>query len=190
MTSSLREKFKLARAQLTLEQQTEYSERILQTLIAQPYFQSAQTIACYISLRNEVQTEKIIAAIFAAGKFCYLPCLAGTHLEFALYQSGDKLEQSSVKSWELSLKQGKCDAQDLDLILTPLLAFDKHCHRLGLGGGYYDRSLAFLNIENRPEKPLAVGLAYQVQKASKLEKKSWDVDLDQVITEQAIFNRP
>ena len=74
-------------------------------------------------------------------------------------------------------------AQDLEVIIAPLVAFDKRGNRLGTGGGYYDRSLSFLLESKRPTKPWLIGFAFGMQQLDQLPTQSWDVPLDAVVTE-------
>jgi 5-formyltetrahydrofolate cyclo-ligase len=71
----------------------------------------------------------------------------------------------------------------LDLVLTPLVGFDHKGNRLGMGGGYYDRSFAFLLRRQNWKKPRLVGLAYDFQQLDKLPAKNWDVPLTAVATD-------
>jgi 5-formyltetrahydrofolate cyclo-ligase len=73
------------------------------------------------------------------------------------------------------------------LVLVPLVAFDVHGMRLGMGGGYYDRSFAFRMTEGYASKPALVGLAYEIQKVAALEQRAWDVPLDGIVTEASAY---
>lgn len=75
----------------------------------------------------------------------------------------------------------------LDLVLTPLVAFDCNGHRVGMGGGYYDRSFAFLRRRHHWRKPRLLGLAYELQKLARIIPNDWDVPLDAVATEARIY---
>ncbi len=68
----------------------------------------------------------------------------------------------------------------LDLVLAPLVAFDDHGHRLGMGGGFYDRHFGGLSDGLRP---LLIGIAHEVQRADALPAAPWDVPLDGILTE-------
>lgn len=68
----------------------------------------------------------------------------------------------------------------LDLIFVPLLAFDNHCTRIGMGGGYYDRTLA------KENHPLLIGVAYEFQHQTWLEPQEWDIPLTAVVTQTTI----
>lgn len=79
-------------------------------------------------------------------------------------------------------------AAALDLVIVPLLGFDKHGQRLGSGAGHYDRTFAFLNNLVKPSKPVLIGLAYELQAVTTLPAASWDVRLDHIITENAVYS--
>ena len=85
--------------------------------------------------------------------------------------------------------------QQLDLVITPLVAFDANCHRIGVGGGYYDRTFAFLSslrgqVDSvsatvRPTK--LIGFAMELQRVESIELNPWDVVLDTIVTEEKIY---
>ena len=73
-------------------------------------------------------------------------------------------------------------------MLVPLLAFDRRGQRLGYGGGYYDRSFAFLNEQARPTEPLLVGIGYDFQELDEIEPARWDVRLDFIATDRELID--
>ena len=75
----------------------------------------------------------------------------------------------------------------LDLVLTPLLGFDEHANRLGMGGGYYDRTFAFRRYYQHWQRPFLLGIAFNEQQCELLEKNPWDVTLDAVVTPDNYF---
>jgi 5-formyltetrahydrofolate cyclo-ligase len=78
-------------------------------------------------------------------------------------------------------------ARELDVILMPLVAFDLEGNRLGMGGGYYDRSMAFRRNRQSWRKPRLIGVAHSQQRHEGLPQNPWDVPLDYVITEQGVL---
>ena len=78
------------------------------------------------------------------------------------------------------------DARDLDVVLVPIVAFDMHGWRLGFGAGFYDRKFSFRRRAARV-KPLLVGVGYEFQRVGRLEPGAWDVPLDAVVTERALY---
>jgi 5-formyltetrahydrofolate cyclo-ligase len=75
------------------------------------------------------------------------------------------------------------EPKELDVVLTPLVAFDAERHRIGMGGGYYDRTFAFLHERRRRFRPKLVGLAFDCQRTEKIAVNPWDITLYRVITE-------
>ena len=80
--------------------------------------------------------------------------------------------------------------RSLDLVLMPLVGFDTQGNRLGMGGGYYDRSFAFLHRHSHWRKPHLMGTAYEFQRLSKLDAQPWDVPLDAIVTEANLYKVP
>jgi len=78
-------------------------------------------------------------------------------------------------------------AEELDLLIMPLLGFDKNGNRLGMGGGFYDRTLSYKQ-ENPEKKPVLMGFAYDFQEISSLQAETWDIGLDWIATESALYN--
>lgn len=120
-----------------------------------------------------------------AGKQCYLPVVTVDNtLDFVVYNAGDPMVSNRYGILEPADKSQIIDPQDLDLIIAPLLAFDLSGHRLGTGGGYYDKTLAFKQDLPR-QKPFFIGFAYSVQQAHHLPTEPQDVLLDSIVTEDA-----
>jgi len=152
-------------------------------------FQTARHIAVYIAMDGEIDPAELIAHARTAGKTLYLPVLEHADdgiLEFAPWQPETPLYPNRFRIPEPRVSaESLRAAQDLDLVLTPLVAFDVHGNRLGMGGGYYDRSFAFLKTGVR--KPLLIGLAYEFQRVSVLPAEPWDVPLAGVASDGGFY---
>jgi 5-formyltetrahydrofolate cyclo-ligase len=74
----------------------------------------------------------------------------------------------------------------LDLVLAPLVVFDSNRNRIGMGGGFYDRSFAF---RKNPEHklPVLIGVAHELQKVDQIVPQEWDVRLDMIVTDRAVY---
>lgn len=154
-------------------------------LIDHPAFKKSEHIACYCAHKNEFETLPIIQAIWHANKKCYLPVLCeGKALGFVRYEEGDDLEINHLGILEPFDFSRKIPLERLDLIIMPLVAFDSLGHRLGMGGGYYDRTLA--SMYNHNTKPHLIGLAYASQQIDALPFDCWDVTMHSIITEHGI----
>jgi len=81
-------------------------------------------------------------------------------------------------------------ARDLDVIFMPLVAFDEFGGRLGMGGGFYDRTLRFVARRRAWSRPHLVGLAYDLQRVPKVHGDSWDVALAKIVTEHSVYKDP
>jgi 5-formyltetrahydrofolate cyclo-ligase len=157
-------------------------------LISQSLFQQSEHIACYMPYRAELSPEPLIHHIWQANKKCYLPRLTSEKsLEFMLYQENDALEPNQFGILEPLASAEKIAVEQLDLVVVPLVAFDLFGHRLGTGGGYYDRTFAFKKLAS-DEKPSLFGFAYAVQQADRLPVDEWDVMLQGVVTEKEFFH--
>jgi 5-formyltetrahydrofolate cyclo-ligase len=154
-------------------------------LTQHPAFKRSEHIACYCAHKNEFETIPIIQTILRSGKKCYLPVLCeGKTLAFTRYEDGDNLEINQFGILEPFDFSRKIPIDKLDFVIMPLVAFDSQGRRLGMGGGYYDRTLAFMHPLY--EKPHLVGLAYAAQYIEELPANSWDVKMHSIITELGI----
>ncbi len=126
-------------------------------------------------------------------KTCYLPVidtLGENKLWFAPFSRCSKLKYNRFGIPEPRVpKRHRVRAQSLDLLLTPLVAFDMDGNRLGMGGGFYDRTLAFLNRRQCWFKPHVIGIGYDFQKTTGLIRQPWDVPLHGVVTPDNLYLR-
>lgn len=175
----------LKRRQLSATEKATAAEQIANFFIDSAFFRENQHFACYLPYLGEVDTLLIHEALWSANKACYLPIV---HIEetrpllFALYEKGDSLVKNRLGILE-PLPKKTLPATALDIVLTPLVAFDAQGHRLGMGAGFYDRTFAFLYDLPVPPKPQLIGLAYDFQRVNCLPQDDWDVSVKTVITE-------
>jgi 5-formyltetrahydrofolate cyclo-ligase len=124
-------------------------------------------------------------------KTCYLPVLSRlTHdrLWFVPFTPDTPLTRNRFGILEpLAPARTRVCAQELDLILMPLVGFDTRGNRLGMGGGFYDKSLAFLRTRSVWRKPHLIGLAHDFQRVDKLAAGAWDVPLQAVATDCGVY---
>lgn len=148
-----------------------------------------QHIAAYLASDGEIDPMPLIQRLWQLGKKVYLPVIApfsNNKLWFARFEPGEPMEFNRYGIAEPERRR-LIKPCDLDLVFTPLVAFDSRGHRLGMGAAYYDRSFAFLGRRTRLYKPKLVGLAYEFQKQASLDVNNWDIPLDAVITESTIY---
>lgn len=189
--TELRRSLRARRNALPLEDQRLAAERLASNLIGARLFLTCRRIACYLPNDGEIDTTPVIEHIHRLRKTCYLPVLSRlSHDRLWFAEAGPKtklvpnrfgIPEPVVKSRDL------IRAQELDLILLPLVGFDDQGNRLGMGGGFYDRSLEFLRHRNHWRKPHLLGIAYDFQRVNGLAPDPWDVPLQGVVTDQAVY---
>lgn len=188
----LRRDLRAERNRLTPAQQTRAAAALAVQLAATRLFRVARRVALYLPNDGEIDPTPLMARVWSMNKTCYLPILSRLkhdRLWFAPYEPDTALAPNrfgipepvvSPRTW--------LRAPELDLILMPLVAFDAAGNRLGMGGGFYDRSLAFLRHRSRWHKPHLVGLAHDFQRVERLATFAWDVPLQAVATDCTVYH--
>ena len=140
----LREQVKELRAHFTGEEMEKANVEMQTRLLLFPYFQSAESIFCYVSMDNEPSTEEILSTAFCSGKRVYVPrCIPGKEriMEAVEIHAWEDLERGTLGILEPKKEIKGTDRKDFSLMLIPCLATDRRGGRLGHGAGYYDRFL-------------------------------------------------
>lgn len=187
--NTLRKQVRARRQQLSIPEQQTAARQLTQNLCSLPIFQRSQHIAFYLANDGEIHLDNVIETAWKRGKHCYLPVLRGNsdkRLWFARYEPGDKLICNRFMIPEPDVpSRHLIHAWSLDLLLLPLVAFDNKGNRLGMGGGYYDRTLAYLTRRQVWKKPSLFGVAHEFQKTTApLSTQDWDIPLDAAVTDQ------
>ena len=181
LRNQLRQQIRKTRANLTALQQQQAEDSITHQALALIEARNAQHIALYVSFDGEISTEKLIKTLWAQDKHVYLPVLHPfnpNHLLFLRYLPDTPMLKNKFGIWEPKLNvQNVLPLDELDILFTPLVAFDKQGNRLGMGGGFYDRTLQ--NWQNSSFIP--VGLAHQCQQVEQLPTEAWDVPLHRIL---------
>lgn len=111
-------------------------------------------------------------------------------LWFLPYRPGEPLHPNRFGIPEPSRHRGRIGPPwNLDLLLVPLVGFDADCNRIGMGGGFYDRTLAYLRHRTHWRRPRLIGIAHECQRVEQIHPRTWDIPLDAVATEQRIYWR-
>ncbi|MDJ0927552.1 MAG: 5-formyltetrahydrofolate cyclo-ligase [Gammaproteobacteria bacterium] len=145
-------------------------------------------IGVYYASRGELNCAVIIQEAWARAREVYLPVLHRGALSFAPYRPGEPMVRNRFGIPEPAAADGRAlRPADLDLVLTPLVAFDDSGTRLGMGGGFYDRSFHFLKQRRKWRKPCLVGVGYEFQHVPRLERNDWDIPVQCALTERAFY---
>ena len=184
---ALRRALRARRGQTSRAERRAASAALTQRLSNLPAFQRAGCIAAYWPADGEINPLPALRWAYAAGKACYLPVLCPQrdgHLQFAPWWPGAPLRRNRFGIAEpIAPRRHWLAPRMLDLVLLPLVAFDGAGNRLGMGGGYYDRSFAFRR-RAAVRRPGLIGVGFDWQRVDRLPRRAWDVPLDAVLTER------
>lgn len=154
-----------------------------------PEFLVDERIAGYWAHAGELPLNLAMAPLAGRGQHFHLPVIgARRQLRFAPWHAGEDILPNRYGIPEPASRDKLLPPQLLDLVLVPLLGFDRRGNRLGFGGGYYDTSFAFLRGEKRPATPLLVGIGYAFQELDAIEPRPWDVRMDYIATERELID--
>ncbi len=156
------------------------SNIIFERLVALDEYKKAKHILCYASYNSEVDTFNLMNRIIQDGKKLYLPRCIPEKREMDVCNVKDL---SELKTGAYGIKEPTGDsvsADLLDLVIVPMVAFDREKTRLGYGGGYYDRFLLKINA-------VKMGIAFSVQESDKLIKEPTDIPMDIIVTEKEVI---
>lgn len=187
---SLRAELRARRAALTPAQRVAAAQALPAQVERIPEFLTDRRIGGYWAIAGELPLAALMAGVLARGQQWHLPIVDDDGLlRFGPWRTGDALAPNRYGIPEPVCAVADSRApQDLDLVLVPLLGFDRAGYRLGFGGGYYDRSFAFLRERDGIGKPVLVGVGYGLQEVERIQAQPWDVRLDYIATERELID--
>jgi len=150
-----------------------------------PEYRRARSVALFLAFDGEPSLGSLVDAARRHRKRLYVPVLRGMTMRFAELLPGTTLAANVFGIMEPKVGP-RIDARKLDLVLTPLVAFDDRGVRVGVGRGYYDRAFQFLRHRSHWRRPKLLGVAYELQRVGALTPNSWDVPLWGVVTERQV----
>lgn len=186
--SFIRKNLRSKRRSLSSFEQKQAQLDVLHHLNTLPIFHSSKKIGLYLHAFGEVHTELLIALCFKKNKQVYLPMICSMNQKLVWVKiSKNQYINRRFSHHPLGMKEPMASrakhVASLDLLLMPLLACDQYGTRIGMGGGYYDRTLA-----TAKHRPYRLGLAHQFQFIEHtLKRQSWDQPLDALLTPQRVY---
>lgn len=192
----LREHLLAQRRSLSADTVEINSRRIAERLL--PLLAQSRAIAGYLAMGREVNVERVLQACRERGSRCHVPLVLADHsLLFAPLDDDTPIRRNRYGIREPEVDPEQCVLpQQLDTVLVPLLGFDRLGNRMGMGGGYYDRTFAYLRHAGKDSSrqrtsqtttPIQlIGVAHELQCLDKLPAAWWDVPLSMVVTESRI----
>ena len=180
LRQQLRQQMRETRQKQTALQQQQAAQHITEKALKLIEQQRAKNIALYLAFDGEISTKPLINQLWQQGKHVYLPVLhpfVHGHLLFLRYLPDTPMKANKFGILEPHLNvKSVLPIEQLDILFTPLVAFDKLGNRLGMGGGFYDRTL-----QNSQHRFITVGLAHQCQQVEALPIENWDIPLEHIL---------
>jgi 5-formyltetrahydrofolate cyclo-ligase len=185
----LRQRLAERRRALSPPQRIAAAQGLRRSLEHLPEYHTDKRVAGYWACDGELPLNLVIPPLATRGQQFLLPLIGQDNLlRFAPWSAGDPVQPNRFGIPEPVTPHEWFAPFQLDLVFVPLLAFDRRGNRLGYGGGYYDRSFAFLKDQLRPTEPLLVGIAYDFQELPQIDPERWDVSLDFIATDRELID--
>ncbi|MFN3544777.1 MAG: 5-formyltetrahydrofolate cyclo-ligase [Thiobacillus sp.] len=184
---TLRRQLKAARRAKTPAERRHAARAALRLALRQGLLLRARRIAFYLPQGGEFDVRPLLEHARRMRSACYLPILPKRGRMMRFGRVGRAMRTKKNRYGIAEPVDGKpLRARQLDLVLMPLVGFDADGYRLGMGGGFYDATLAFMRHRRHWRKPRLVGVAYECQRLDTLPREPWDMPLDAVLTERRL----
>ena len=170
--------------EMTEEQRSEKSRKACRNLVSTSQFQSASAVMMYLSLPHEVDTSEVILYAWQLGKVVVVPKISWQQRHMMPVQIHSLETGFSTSSWGLRnpIAGLPMPFEEIDLVVTPALGFDRKGNRLGRGGSYYDRFFA-----NEQLKAPRCGFAFAEQVIDSVPVMERDEGVDLLVTDEEII---
>ncbi|HIL03496.1 MAG TPA: 5-formyltetrahydrofolate cyclo-ligase [Candidatus Thioglobus autotrophicus] len=177
--NALRQSLRQKRRDINIVDRDKLANNLLSNIKKIVNFNKDQKIALYLPNDGEVDPKYLQNFLKKQEINTYLPVLVDKILKFAKVGENFRNNQYGIPE---PISTEIISAEQLDIVFMPLVGFDSNKNRIGMGGGYYDRTLAFKKNQKSSEKPTLIGLAFDCQQVDQLETQDWDVTLNAIIT--------
>ncbi len=189
---ALRAGLRRARAAIPAAERLHAARQVERLAVRLGLLRPGRRIGFYIPAKGELDILPLLDRAQALGVACFLPIVPGHfHKKLWFSRLGEHEHLWGVNRFGIpeyhDWRRKRVRAHRLDLIFVPLLGFDARGYRIGMGGGYYDSSLAFLRLRRSWRRPRLVGVAFDVQRVERVPDDPWDVPLDLAITERRVY---
>ncbi|TRY30634.1 5-formyltetrahydrofolate cyclo-ligase [Aliiglaciecola sp. M165] len=182
---ALRQHFRVERRKLTTKQQLIAAERVCEMVKSQGLLSGHQTVSFYLANDGELNCDLLIKLCWQQSIKVALPVIHPFNTKYLAFMSYSP--ESTMLKNTFGILEPKLDVtqivplEQVSAVFMPLVAFDKSGNRLGMGGGFYDRTLAALSKREGAGIPL-YGIAHDCQEAEQLNVDTWDIGLNKIIT--------
>ena len=180
--AALRSALRQRRKSLSAAAQGIAGQAVTRSVLDLPAWTNAQRIALYLARDGEIDTSALASIARSLNKQLFLPALNNDNsLVFARWNTHDTQSINRYNIPEPPTGADECPAPELDIIFLPVVGWDLQGGRLGMGGGYYDKTLS------GTDHPVLVGLAHDIQRIEHIPLDSWDIVLDYVATDTELY---
>ncbi len=192
---ALRRSLRHQRRALSEHEQRLAAQRLCQRLKTLPEIRRTRRLSLYLPVNGEIDPTPLIPWLRQRNVNIYLPVLrpfSANRLWFVAYRPDTPMIKNRFGIWEPDVRfsaqrRNRLPTWALDTLIVPLVGFDANANRMGMGGGFYDRSLAFMH---RPgPSPTLIGVAHACQQVASLPVEPWDVPLQVVVSDQGYVRR-
>lgn len=193
--ATLRRQLRVARKAVSDKTRHHAGQALVRYALRHRLLAANKRIGFYIPANGEIDVMPLLNRAYAMGVQCFLPIVPGRgHLKMwfsKLHHQPHlprhwRLNRFGIPEYHAPCGQ-KLRASGLQRVFMPLLGFDERGYRIGMGGGYYDASLAFRTNRKSWRVPTLVGVAFSAQQAAHIPNDPWDVPLDGVLTEKGLL---
>jgi 5-formyltetrahydrofolate cyclo-ligase len=181
----IRRRLRKKRRALPAAERRRADNAICRRLLRLPVFRRADKIALFHAFDGEPSLAELINFCEAGSKQFFIPVIHNRNMRFVQVRDKDKLRPNAFGIAE-PVRGVSCSTRLLDLVLVPLVGFDRAGNRLGMGGGFYDRRFAYLKTRSTFRRPKLLGVAYNIQEVPQLPVESWDIPLWGVVTDRDV----
>ena len=186
----MRRELRIKRNKLTSIEQKKSADILARLIHNEQLLNNVKNIGIYLENDGEIGTSQLLKMALESNISCFLPVLDSltqNNLCFVRYDNDTPLHKNKFGILEPSLNEKKLiDPVKLDVIFLPVVGFDRSGSRLGMGGGYYDRALAFTKV-SKLDKPKLVGLAHSIQEIKSISRQVWDIPINFIATDKEII---
>ena len=187
---------------ISAQDKAQYDARIKENVLRMEEYREAEVILAYVSYRSEVDTTALIQQVLADGKYLFAPKVSGNEMEFWQITAMEDLQEGyrGIREPKQSITFPDWIRESHKvMMLMPGVVFDRQRHRIGYGGGFYDRYLNRMtggtDDAERMHNSVAgqvslvtTALAYSCQIVEQIPHEQYDVKPDMLITERGIFD--
>ncbi|SHM26464.1 5-formyltetrahydrofolate cyclo-ligase [Vreelandella subglaciescola] len=189
--TALRRELKRRRRALSPREQRAATAQLCRRLRTLPELLRARRVSLYLPMGGEIDPQPLLHWLYRRGVSVYLPVLrpfSANSLWFVAYRPGTPMVKNRFGIPEPAAafsarRQNRLPAWALDALIVPLVGFDANANRMGMGGGFYDRTLAFMRY--RRPAPALIGVAHACQQVAHLPVEPWDIPLTAIATDAA-----